>query len=167
MKEMRWEADRWRRRSRVEGGRASKWPGDIYRSRTLQQIPTWTKNTQRGWLCMNMKYGHSAGVQSRRCWLPLLLPKPLRIPSASHHTPFPSQPLREGCHPMTYTDWNPPEFNELFFHQPKQQKVFWGKFSTYHSREDEFCYHLVKYFAMKNSVLKHVPLPLMLPNNLQ
>lgn len=42
----------------MKGGRASKGAGDIYRSRTLQQTPTWTKNTQRGWLCMTMRGGH-------------------------------------------------------------------------------------------------------------
>lgn len=155
MKEMRWEADRWRRRGRVKGGRASKGPGDIYRSRTLQQTPTWTKNTQRGWLCMTMKYGHRAGVQSRRRQVPFLLPKPLGIPSASHHISFPSQPLRGA-----------PELPSHEQHRLRPSRVQWTALSSAKGTKDflsrvqslsvwrRLFLYLVKYFVMKNSPLK-------------
>lgn len=167
MKEMRWEADRWRRRGRVKGGRASKGPGDIYRSRTLQQTPTWTKNTQRGWLCMTMKYGHSAGVQSRRHYIPFLLPKPLEIPSASHHVSFPSQRLRGAL--------------KLPSHEPhrlRPSRVQWTTLSLAKATKGflsrvqplsvwrRWIWYLVKYFVMKNSLLKHMPLTSIFPNNL-
>lgn len=167
MEEMRWEADRWRRRGRVKGGRASKGPGDIYRSRTLQQTPTWTKNTQRGWLCMTMKNGpeHSVGVQSRRCYLPPFLPKPLRIPSASHHGSFPSQPLRRAPKLPSHEPrrLRPSRVQWTTLSSAKATKGFLSRVQSL-SVQRRWIWYLVKYFVMKNSLLKHVPL--ILPNNL-
>lgn len=73
----------------MKGGRASKGAGDIYRSRTLQQTPTWTKNTQRMAMYDCEVWARAQRRSSEQKALASLSPKPLRIPSTSHRVGFP------------------------------------------------------------------------------
>lgn len=54
------------------------------------------------------------------------------------HSPLSLYKEHWSCHPMNHIGQDPPEFNGILFHRPKQQKVFWAEFSPYQSREDEF-----------------------------
>lgn len=153
----------------MKGGRTSKGPGDIYRSRTLQQTPTWTKNTQRGWLCVTRKHGpeHSAGAHSRRHWLPSLLSKPLTIPSASHHVSLPPQPPRGALKVPSHEPHRlrPPRVQRTTLYSAKARKGFLSRFQSLPAWRKGIWY-LAKHSVMKISLLKHMPLPLILPNHL-
>lgn len=69
-----------------------------------------------------------AGVQSRRCQVPFLLPEPLGIPSTSPEVSFPSQALR-GALKLPSRDphrLKPSIIQWIIFQWPKEQKLFWA-----------------------------------------
>lgn len=67
-----------------------------------------------------------AGVQSRRCQVPFLLPEPLGIPSTSPEVSFPSQPLRGALKLPSHDPHRlrPSTIQWITLSVAKEQKVF-------------------------------------------